>query len=141
VLMGNHGSVNFSHTLIDTYYKLEILDAYCRILLLCKNIGKANVFSKEQMIDLLKVKQKFGFPDERLACAPDGCIGEDNQAFLATFEETDSAACACHGGEVEHATDAEKQEAALGPSSSGTADPAFEAMVQSITDQIMAAAK
>ncbi len=153
VLMGNHGSVSFSHNLIDAYYKLEILDAYCRILLLCKNIGKANVFSKEQMVDLLKVKQKFGLPDERLACAPTGCIGEDNQPFFATFDQTASAQCCCHSGEVEHATSAEREEDALAPMvreivSARNASPAnagndsaFETLVQSITDQIMAAAR
>lgn len=150
VLMGNHGSVSFSHTLVDAYYKLEILDAYCRILLLTKQIGKVNVFSKEQMIDLLKVKQKFGMKDERLACAPEGCIGEDNEAFLATFEETASKTCDCHTGEVEHATDAEKQEESLAPvinsamkginvTSGGDAD--FDRLVKTITDQIMAATR
>ena len=139
VLMGNHGSVSFSHSLIDTYYKLEILDAYCRILLLCKQIGKANVFTTDQMTDLLKVKKKFGLPDERLACAPDGCIGADNEPFLATFEKTASASCDCHGGEVEHATDAEKQEEAL--EQTPAVDSGFEAMVRTITEQIMAAAR
>ena len=38
--MGNHGSVTFSHDLVDAYYKLEILDAYCRILLLTKQLGR-----------------------------------------------------------------------------------------------------
>jgi len=145
VLMGNHGSVSFSNTLIDTYYKLEILDAYCRILLLCKNLGKANVFTSDEMVDLLKVKQKFGFKDSRLACAPEGCIGEDNQPFFATYDHTASASCDCHGGEVEHATQAERQEEVLNaPSatsrgaSSGGNDPAFESLVQTITSQIMA---
>lgn len=138
VLMGNHGSVSFSHSLIDAYYKLEILDAYCRILLLCKQIGKANVFTTDQMVDLLKVKKKFGFPDDRLSCAPEGCIGSENQPFFATFDKTASASCDCQSGEVEHATQAEKEEETLGPT--GANDPAFEAMVQSITDQIMAAA-
>lgn len=141
VLMGNHGSVSFSNTLIDTYYKLEILDAYCRILLLTKQVGKANVFTTEQMIDLLKVKQKFGFKDERLACAPEGCIGEDNQPFFATFDSTESKSCDCHTGEVEHATAAEKQEETLRPATAPNSDPAFEALVQSITTQILAAMK
>ena len=65
LLMGNHGSVSFSHSLADTYYKLEILDAYCRILLLTKSIGKLNVLNRDEMTKLLEVKEKFGFPDSR----------------------------------------------------------------------------
>ncbi|MCX5661703.1 MAG: class II aldolase/adducin family protein [Planctomycetota bacterium] len=129
LLMGNHGSVSFSTSLTDSFYKLEILDAYCRILLLTKQLGRANVFSKEQMTDLLKVKAKFGLPDARLACAPEGCIGTDNDDFLATFDNPASAHCDCKTGEVEKS----------GASSSGGQD--FEKLVQAITDQIMAAAR
>lgn len=125
VLMANHGTVSFSTSLLDAYYKLEILDAYCRILLLVKNLGKANVFSPQEMTDLLKVKAKFGLKDERLACAPQGCVGEDNDEFLATFENTASKSCECETG---------------GASTTPT-DPAFEAMVKQITDRVMAAIK
>ncbi|MBI1337234.1 MAG: class II aldolase/adducin family protein [Phycisphaera sp.] len=126
LLMGNHGSVSFDKDLIGAYYKLEILDAYCRILLLTKSIGKMNVLDKNQMTELLKVKEKFGFPDSRLACSPSGCVGQENNAFLAMFEQTASAQCSCESGKVEGTQDA------LGAA-------AFEDMVQAITDKIMSA--
>ena len=59
ILLGNHGTVNFSTSLTDAYYKLEIVDAYCRILLLIKQVGKIHVLSREEMIELLKVKEKW----------------------------------------------------------------------------------
>jgi len=123
VLMANHGTVSFSTSLLDAYYKLEILDAYCRILLLVKGLGKANVFTPQEMTDLLKVKAKFGLKDERLACAPTGCVGEENDEFLATFENTDSNSCECKTGGAPTAP----------------VDPAFEAMVKQITDRVLAA--
>jgi len=145
IMMGNHGSVTFSTDLIDAYYKLEILDAYCRILLLTKQLGRANVLNQEQMTELLEVKQKFGLTDERLACAPQGCIGEVNEPFLASFDvRPASAVCDCDGGEVEHGA-----RSGAGSGSASTSgnngggpggDPQFEAMVQTITDQIMAGA-
>jgi L-fuculose-phosphate aldolase len=99
ILMGNHGAVCYSRKdLIDAYYRMEILDAYSRILLLTKQLGQINQLSPKQMTDLLEVKAKFGFPDERLACSAAGCVGSVN-------------------------------------------DAEFEAMVQKITDQIMAAAR
>lgn len=133
VLMGNHGSVSFDKTLIDTYYKLEILDAYCRILLLCKQIGKMNTLNNNQMTELLQVKKQFGFNDDRLACAPTGCVGENNDAFLATFDVRPStASCSCNGGTAHHHAS---------PAAEPAGDPAFEAMVRAITNQIMANSK
>lgn len=135
LLMGNHGSVSFSFDLTDAYYKLEILDAYCRILLLTKQVGRVNFLSQDEMAGLLKVKQNFGLPDERLSCASEGCIGEENDRFLATFPvEPASAMCDCNGGAVCGCNDKSAP-------SSGEMDQArFESMVQAITDQIMAGA-
>ncbi len=128
LLMGNHGSVSFGKSLIDAYYKLEILDAYCRILLLTKQVGRMNVLNPQQMTELLKVKQKFGMSDARLACAPTGCIGQDNEPFLATFEQTASCACSGESGAVESRKES-------------VGENEFEDLVQAITDQIMAAAR
>ena len=86
VLMGSHGSVNFSTTLMDTYYKLEILDAYCRLLLLIKQVGRVNVLSSKEMKDLLVVKEKFGIAEPRLKKL--GEIGRDNGGYLAGFGGT-----------------------------------------------------
>lgn len=133
VLMGNHGTVSFSHSLIDAYYKLEILDSYCRLLLLSKQLGQVNTLTKEQMTQLLEIKKNFGLSDERLACAPQGCIGQDNEPFLAQFDvRPASATCDCHSQNVE------RSDAAEGPSE--VDQDAFELMVQAITDQVMARA-
>lgn len=138
VLMGNHGSVTFDKDLISAFYKLEILDAYSRILLLCKQLGRANTLSAQEMTELLQVKQSFGIPDPRLACAPQGCVGQQNQTFFAMFDVNPaSAACACDGGPVT------ARRSAMRPAESDAAAPdadRFEAMVQAITDQIMSAA-
>jgi L-fuculose-phosphate aldolase len=130
VLLGNHGTVSFAGTLMDTYYKLEIIDAYCRILLLIKQIGKVNFLSTQEMTDLLKVKAAFGIPDARLKCAPSGCVGVDNEAYVSTFPDIRgaSASCDCDGGNVT-------------PAAASADNAAFEALVQRVTDQILSAAK
>ncbi|MEX0775311.1 MAG: class II aldolase/adducin family protein [Phycisphaeraceae bacterium] len=139
VLMGNHGSVCFGKNLEDTYYKLEILDAYCRILLLTKQLGHANTLSQNQMVELLKVKQQFGLSDDRLACAAQGCIGAENQPFLTSFDvRPASASCACDGGAVQHHAGPESSPGAK-ERISGMDEATFEQAVQAITDQIMAA--
>ncbi|MFW5682913.1 MAG: class II aldolase/adducin family protein [Phycisphaeraceae bacterium] len=135
LLMGNHGSVSFSTDIIDAYYKLEILDAYCRVLLLVHQLGRINLLDQDQMKGLLEVKKRFGLEDERLACAEQGCIGADNSEFLALFNERPATAVASrNGGACECAA----------PAPNGSPYPMdeqrFENMVQTITDQIMASA-
>lgn len=120
VLMANHGSVSFSFDLTDTYYKLEILDAYCRVLLLTKQLGAVRQLDKNQMTELLEVKKQFGLPDERLSCSKEGCVGSENQPFLASFPvQPTTATCDCNGG------------------AASTSTESFEAMVQAITNQIV----
>ena len=138
VLMGNHGSVSFDKDLIGAYYKLEILDAYCRILLLTKQIGHANVLNAQQMNELLQVKAKFGMADPRAACAADGCVGEQNAPFLNSFDvRPGGAVCNGETGSVERTS---RQGIASTNEGQAVDEQTFEAMVQSITDQIMAAA-
>ena len=140
VLMGNHGSVSFSHSLTDTYYKLEILDAYCRILLLTRQLGRANVLNPKQMADLLEVKQQFGFPDDRLACAAEGCVGaETNETFFAGFPDVrpTTASAPQDGGAAAHPRPRPPASAAAAPGPD-LDEEEFEQMVQTITDQIMA---
>jgi L-fuculose-phosphate aldolase len=135
VLMGNHGSVSFSPVdLSDGYYKVEILDAYCRILLLARQLGNVNTLSNDQIVDLLKVKRNFGMEDSRLACAADGCVADDNDSFFAAFDvRPATATCDCQGT-------VRREGAGADAASQPDSEQAFEKMVQVITDQIMAAA-
>jgi L-fuculose-phosphate aldolase len=138
VLMGNHGTVSFSDSLTDAYYKLEILDAYCRLLLLAKQIGQANTLTDQQMADLLQVKEQFGMSDPRATCALEGCVGPNNAEFFASFDVRPAGAmCNGAGGAVQHAGAAVSSP---GSEPSPMTEDQFEAMVQAITDQIMASA-
>ena len=86
VIMESHGVICFAETLETTYYKLEILDAYCQILLLTKSIQKPRLFSNQQMKELLKLKQAFGEKDSRLECIEEGCANNPQTPFLQNFE-------------------------------------------------------
>lgn len=67
ILMANHGVVSWSHNnLEDAYFKMEILEAYCRTILVTAQVGKpANTMTPTQLQDLLKIKQTLGIPDPR----------------------------------------------------------------------------
>ena len=136
VLMGNHGSINFADTMEIAYYRLEILDNYCKQLLLARGLGNVNVLDQNQMAELLQIKEGFGFPDERKECAVDGCVGTEDQPFITSFGvQPGSAQCDCDGGPV-CACDTPS-----GGGQAGGDDQTFELLVQTITDQIMAGLK
>ena len=67
VLMANHGVVSWSpRSVEDAYMKMEILEAYCRTVLVTAQLGKPpNTFTPQQMEDLLRIKKSLDIPDPR----------------------------------------------------------------------------
>ncbi|MBM3822612.1 MAG: class II aldolase/adducin family protein [Verrucomicrobia bacterium] len=67
ILMANHGVVSWSHnSLEDAYFKMEILEAYCRTVLVTAQLGvPAKTMTPGQLQDLLRIKQSLGIPDPR----------------------------------------------------------------------------
>jgi L-fuculose-phosphate aldolase len=146
ILLQNHGSVTFSTDLEDAYYKLEIVDAYARILLLAKQIGSIRPLDAGEMKELLELKQRFGLREPRLekggegfSCAADfltrvGGDGVATKGRMATERGTVPApqTSGPQGSAMERAI------ASLAPEQFSEGD--IETLVQTVTDQIMAAA-
>jgi L-fuculose-phosphate aldolase len=116
ILMANHGVVSWSHNnLEDAYFKMEILEAYCRTILVTAQVGKpANTMTAAQLQDLLKIKQSLGIPDPRHGLKE--CELCDNDEWRPGVQ------CAVPP----------REEAAIGY------DAEAEAAVKTITDEIMA---
>src|SRR3982750_4407847 len=66
ILLQNHGTVTFDVDLEGAYYKLEIVDAYSRILLLAKQVGSIRPLDGGEMKELLDLKVRFGLDEPRL---------------------------------------------------------------------------
>ncbi len=68
ILMANHGVVSWSHVSVeDAYFKMEILEAYCRTVVVAAQLGAPlKTFSQTHLQDLLKIKQTLGIPDPRI---------------------------------------------------------------------------
>ncbi|MBN1608012.1 MAG: class II aldolase/adducin family protein [Polyangiaceae bacterium] len=66
ILMANHGVVAWGKTVEDAYFKMEILEAYCRTVLVTAQLGKPpNTIPAGQVRELLAIKQNLGIPDPR----------------------------------------------------------------------------
>src|SRR5262245_56330506 len=65
IILANHGTVTFGKDLEQAYFHSEIIDAYCRILLLARQLGKVNFFTETQTRELLDLKKRLGYTDPR----------------------------------------------------------------------------
>jgi L-fuculose-phosphate aldolase len=67
VIMANHGTVSFGETVEKAYWWAEILDAYCRILMLARGLGRVHFFDRHETQELLDLKKVWGYADRRHA--------------------------------------------------------------------------
>ena len=66
ILMANHGVVTWGTSLEDAYWKMEIVDAYCRTIVFATQLGtELKTISRDKVQDLLKIKKTLGIPDRR----------------------------------------------------------------------------
>jgi L-fuculose-phosphate aldolase len=147
ILLGNHGVVCYGPDLEDAYYKLEIVDAYSRILILVKQLGSVRPLDGPEMKELLDLKKKFGMYDPRTAgdATPDKlvCAGTDYISRVRSEIGTKGRMATETGGtspvsKVSEPSALERAVQALAPQNYNDAE--VEQLVQQITDQIMATA-
>ena len=66
IILANHGTVSFGPTVENAYFNTEIIDAYCNILILARQLGRVNYFTEQEAKELLDLKKKLGYEDPRL---------------------------------------------------------------------------
>ena len=66
VMLANHGSLAFAGDLMTAYFNTEIIDAYCRMLILAKQLGPIKYLNEGHTRELLHFKEKLGIDDPRL---------------------------------------------------------------------------
>ena len=136
IILASHGTVSFGKDLVDAYWKTEILDSYCRILLLAKQLGNVNYFDERQTRELLDLKQRLGFDDPRFH--NEDCDLCGNTAFIdgyggqALRQQAFAPAPSFPGYLHDPATPE-----AVG-TGGGSSEPTEE-LVSAITEQVMAA--
>lgn len=59
-LLANHGAVTYGPSLIDAYNLMEVLDAYCRVVLLAESIGPTHCLSQDQRDQLAQLSVDCG---------------------------------------------------------------------------------
>ncbi len=60
IILSNHGTVSWGPTVEKAYWHTEILEAYCRMLLLAKQLGNIERLPSSKVDELLDLKERFG---------------------------------------------------------------------------------
>lgn len=133
IILANHGTVTFGPTLENAYFNSEIIDAYCKILILARQLGRINYFTPDQTKELLEFKKRLGLDDPRLKyencdlCANNlirpGYKGFEPEPLA--FQREDAGACRVANANT--------------PSGNGQIEGSdLDDLVRTITDQVMA---
>ena len=125
VVQANHGTVSWGPTVERAYWLTELLDAYCRILLISRDLGNINYFTRNEAEDLLELKQQLHIDDPRIRMK--NCELCANDVFRDSWKETGV-------GNREFSPPTFKMGNSI---PSGNVDQ--EALVQAITDRVLAA--
>lgn len=72
-LLTNHGALTVGSDPFECYYRMETVEQYCRILILARQLGEWNQISADKVSDLLRIREKLGQQDRRLAQGADLC--------------------------------------------------------------------
>lgn len=85
MILANHGTVSFGEDVEKAYWWTEILDAYCRILMLSRQLGRVNYLDQQKSRELLELKDKWGFSDPRLTEEYQNCDICANDIFRESW--------------------------------------------------------
>jgi len=133
VILANHGTVSFDATVEKAYWWTEILDAYCRILMLAKGLGRVNYFTEPEASALLDLKEKWGFHDPRTDMK--NCDICSNDVFRDSWKQTGVQPAAFSPPNFDRKMPAAT---ASGNAASAPISADQEALIRTITDRVMA---
>lgn len=130
IILANHGTVSCGETVEQAYWWTEILDAYCRILLLSRQLGRVNYFTQEQTRELLNLKARLGFSDARLTPEMQNCDICANDVFRDGWTSA---------GIEQRAFEPPPPMPAAAASALPIGDDQQEALIRAITDRVVQA--
>jgi L-fuculose-phosphate aldolase len=128
VILANHGTVSWGPDVEKAYFNTEIIDAYCKILILARQLGRVNYFTPQQTRELLDLKKRIGYDDPRFGmdncdlCA-NNLVGRGYSDFVPephAFRREDACACGGTNGQAP------------------AANEEVDTLVRLVTDQVMA---
>lgn len=87
IVLANHGTLSFGTSMELAWWFTDILDAYCRTLILARHLGRIHRFDEQKCSELLDYKLKWGFSDLRIHGPDAGCNVCGHQSFRKYWDE------------------------------------------------------
>jgi len=88
IVLANHGTVSYGVDVERAYWWTEILDAYCRMLMLARNLGNLTFFPEQKERELLELKKQWGYQDPRNTSEYKNCDVCANDIFRDSWKES-----------------------------------------------------
>lgn len=88
MILANHGTVSYGETVEQAYWWTEILDSYCRMLMLAKQLGNVSYLSGQKSQELLDLKDQWGYKDPRNTADYEDCDICANDIFRDSWAES-----------------------------------------------------
>ncbi len=127
MILANHGTVSYGETVEQAYWWTEILDAYCRMLMLAKQLGNVSFLGGQKSQELLDLKDKWGYKDPRNTAEFENCDICANDIFRDSWAEAG----------VERRAFPAPPPANVSDTGSGSGNVDEEALVKAITDEVI----
>jgi L-fuculose-phosphate aldolase len=149
IILANHGTVSYGVDVEQAYWWTEILDAYCRMLMLAKDLGRVHYFNETKERELLDLKDKWGWSDPRNTKEYENCDICANDIFRDSWKDSGVERRAfpeppamrpqgANGSKPTAPPSSAPPQAPANSSSNGSSGLDQEALVQAITERVMA---
>ncbi len=120
ILLANHGLICWADTVTHAEWYVEVVDTYCRTLMLAAQLGNGITrFSPAKQAALLEIKKRLGLPDSKYGL---------EECQLCDQPETPGGITVCPGSCPQNC-----------PGGCTAKSEDVEALVKTITDEVMAA--
>ncbi len=142
ILLANHGTITVGGDLMDAYFKTEIIDAYCRILMLARQLGRVHHYSDEKAAELIRLKPGLGVRDVRLEKGLENCDLCGNSLFREGYTDFQPEPCAFVPPKLlglKEGAGADRCGCATTAQNASAPSDNMENLVQRITDEVMRA--
>lgn len=132
IILANHGTVSYGESVEQAYWWTEILDSYCRMLMLARQLGNVEYLNPQKSRELLELKDKWGFKDPRNTEAYKDCDICANDIFRDSWE-----AAGVQQRAFAPPPPIKQRQAKPSASAAGDGQPKEEQLVKLITAEVM----
>ncbi|GAC1448816.1 MAG: class II aldolase/adducin family protein [Isosphaeraceae bacterium] len=139
IILANHGTITYGGDLEDAYFKTEIIDAYCRILILAKQLGRVEYYDDAKAAELIRLKPGLGIPDPRLTRGLENCDLCGNSLFREGYSEFSPEPHAFRHPKLEDAAQppSNPPRSPSPSATNGRQEDNIDTLVKTITDHVM----